>query len=313
MITVLVVLPYSVKERITGVEIRYTKFQKYIDKDTFNYNIFYINSRTDITKIKDIYSHIDILHCIDSNYFPECLMLRSHYNCKIIYSLEEDDPNVQTLSNLYSSDANIFASNFMLQKYKSYGFKNYFVFNGVDSIPDDQLRYSVEDKSVYRGVFVGRLDPKTKNCLSLFDINVEGVEIDYVGSNPMKFHFEPHSRYLGIIENSILQHVMRNYDFVIAPSISEPFGIICLESLNNGVPLLASFVDGMKDYLTDDVALNCGVERVSIIKCLEKFKKLTKQDKLSYILKGRELCKLYTWDIIVKKLELIYKEVLSWH
>ena len=95
-------------------------------------------------------------------------------------------------------------------------------------------------------------------------------------------------------------------DAVIMPSIHEPFGIVALEALASKSILLSSFVDGMGDFLTEDVAINCGTSKESIEKALDNLINLQEEERVQRIKKGLEICKEYTWEKSAKKLAAIY-------
>jgi glycosyltransferase involved in cell wall biosynthesis len=98
-------------------------------------------------------------------------------------------------------------------------------------------------------------------------------------------------------------------DAIIVPSHHEPFGIVCLEALASGCILLSSFESGMKEYLTEDVAINCGTSIDTITKAIEYW--LNIDDSETRIQKGYDLCKKYSWEKAGTALEGIYKKVLE--
>jgi len=62
----------------------------------------------------------------------------------------------------------------------------------------------------------------------------------------------------------------------------------------------------MGDFLTEDVAINCGTSKESIEKALDTFINMKIEDKNQRIEKGLEISKEYTWEKSARKLEAIY-------
>ena len=93
---------------------------------------------------------------------------------------------------------------------------------------------------------------------------------------------------------------------MIVPSIHEPFGIVCLEALASKCILLTSFQSGIKEYLTEDIALNCGVTSVEIEKSIDEWLKLSDNEIEQRNNLGVELCKKYSWKNSANILKEIY-------
>lgn len=85
-------------------------------------------------------------------------------------------------------------------------------------------------------------------------------------------------------------------DALICPSNHEPFGIVALEGLASQCIVLSSFIDGMSDFLTDDVAINCGFNSATIENAIHRLLNMDKKEKEKRIKKGLDICNLYTWD-----------------
>ncbi len=57
---------------------------------------------------------------------------------------------------------------------------------------------------------------------------------------------------LGFQPKDYIQTILRNYDFMILPTRAEPFGIVIIESMAAGTPVLVSDVTGPKEIITDN-------------------------------------------------------------
>lgn len=101
-------------------------------------------------------------------------------------------------------------------------------------------------------------------------------------------------------------------DAQIVPSIHEPFGIVGLEALASKSILISSFVGGMSDYLTEDVAIKCQPKDInSIIDAINQVKTMSNDEKQERIRRGVNICKEYSWGSAFNKLEQVYRMVLN--
>jgi glycosyltransferase involved in cell wall biosynthesis len=83
--------------------------------------------------------------------------------------------------------------------------------------------------------------------------------------------------------------IMAQCDAVMCPSIYEPFGLLGLETLLfSSTLLIASGVDGMRDYLTEGGYLPCGTTLESVQNALNTFASMSEHQKASMSKKGRE-------------------------
>ena len=97
------------------------------------------------------------------------------------------------------------------------------------------------------------------------------------------------------------------YCFIL-PSRHEPFGIAALEALDAEVPLIASSVGGLRDFLTDG-------ENALLFADNDASDLLTAYDKLdscrsSLIENGRITAGKYNWQSIAENLTAVYRELL---
>ena len=106
----------------------------------------------------------------------------------------------------------------------------------------------------------------------------------------------------------LLQALKTAYCFIL-PSRHEPFGIAALEALDAGVPLIASAVGGLKDFLTDgENALLFEDNHPEAL--LDAYGKLAPlREKL--IAGAGITARAYNWQSIAAKLTDIYREMLK--
>ena len=105
----------------------------------------------------------------------------------------------------------------------------------------------------------------------------------------------------------LLRALKTAYCFVL-PSHHEPFGIVALEALDAGLPLIASAVGGLKDFLSDGKNALL-FEDGNAAELCDAFGKLESvKDKL--IENGRNTAQEYSWHTLAETLTSIYRELL---
>lgn len=135
--------------------------------------------------------------------------------------------------------------------------------NGVDLT---QFRYRKKETSgdLLRLVFVGPLieGKRVINLLNAFatisgrfptsslDIYGDGERRAECESTIIKLRLEKRVKICGIIENSCLPEIFPRYDLLIFPSMYETFGIVPLEALACGVPVVASRVGAVPEMVS---------------------------------------------------------------
>ena len=95
----------------------------------------------------------------------------------------------------------------------------------------------------------------------------------------------------------------------IQPSRHEPFGIAALEALDAGLPLIASAVGGLRDFLCDgENALLFEDNNVdSLFAAYDRLEGMREQ----LIYNGNATAKLYNWQNIAARLTDIYRGLLQ--
>ena len=109
-------------------------------------------------------------------------------------------------------------------------------------------------------------------------------------------------------DTELLQALKTAYCFIL-PSRHEPFGIAALEALDAGVPLIASAVGGLRDFLRDgeNALLFEDNDPDSLQTAYEKLPGVRDQ----LISGGSTTAKRYSWQTIAAKLTDMYREILQ--
>jgi teichuronic acid biosynthesis glycosyltransferase TuaC len=192
--------------------------------------------------------------------------------------------------------------------------------SGKDVRNEMRTAWGVGEDNVILG-FVGRL------------VKVKGVDIllravaslpeNYVtvvgGTGPEKgrlmslvnkLGIEERIKFLGFCKD--VASVMAGFDVGVMPSRQEPFGIVGLEFMRMGVPVVSSGMGGMGEYMVDgDNALllkeNTPKE---VCRSVEKLMQ-DEQLRMKLIEGGKRTAERYSVERCVRSVEEVYKEVLN--
>ncbi len=170
-------------------------------------------------------------------------------------------------------------------------------------------------------LYFGRIDTM-KNVGRLLDVRLpNGVDLIVMGGEAGS-NTELYQR----LENQALErdnlhripftsgddkfHIIRAADAVIFPSIHEPFGLVGLEALACGTPLIASFAGGMNDYLDDGCAIRIdGLGAEAIEKAIHRFMTLSDSAKEAMVRNGLDVCKRFSWKDPVERHHRLYRDL----
>ena len=117
--------------------------------------------------------------------------------------------------------------------------------------------------------------------------------------------------YIGPLFGQDKVDALRSADAIIMPSVHESFGIVALEALASESILLSSFVDGMRDFLTEEVAINCGTDAQSIEYALERLLNMSEEEKAQRRTKGLRVAEEYSWDKAAEKTKELYNSLIG--
>jgi len=141
------------------------------------------------------------------------------------------------------------------------------------------------------------------------------------GSGDMDRQLIMEAANLGIAQNVIftgfkrgdsIDRLYQMADVYVMPSVSEPFGITALESVQNGTPIIVSKQSGVREVIPDALQVDFwDVDKLSaaILSVLEH------QDLHSSLRdRQRESLQFVTWEKSAKRLQSIYRELVpSFH
>ncbi|MEA5391178.1 glycosyltransferase family 4 protein [Cyanobium gracile UHCC 0139] len=170
-------------------------------------------------------------------------------------------------------------------------------------------------------LYFGRIDTM-KNVGRLLDARLpSGVDLIVMGgeagSNPELYQRledlardRDHLHRIPFTAGDDKFHIIRAADAVIFPSIHEPFGLVGLEALACGTPLIASFAGGMSGYLDEACAIRIdGLGAEAIENAIHRFMTMSDSAKEAMVRNGLNVCKRFSWKDPVERHHRLYRDL----
>jgi len=225
---------------------------------------------------------------------------------------------------LNKADKIINVSNGYTRYFPQFNDKTIVIPNGIslkEWTPTEKIKLPGDRR--YKIIYIGRFS-FMKSVDALLNIDIpDNIDLIFVGAQNggdyeciKKLEEQINNQksglyYYGPAYNQEKINLLFSADAVIMPSKHEPFGIVALEALASKSILLASRVDGLGDFLTNQNSINCGYTVDSITNALNYFLSLTEEQKQSLINNGLETCVKYDWDNIAESYYNVYKSLLQ--
>lgn len=293
-----------------------------------------LSQATQLPKI-DLLKKIDIVHSFDASTSiqgnaiakminkPHIMTLQLSMNSlfNIFYNKTDELVSGIEFSCMNSADAVIHVSKEYLNKYAILNPNSYYLPNGIDldkwNNTTSQIIELPGRKNAKKLCYIGRY-AEMKNIEAITNANIPTeIDIYFIGSSRgghdyyfnemLKFVEEnENAYYLGEKFGEEKINLLKLMDSMIVPSIHEPFGIVCLEALASNCILLSSFQSGIKEYLKEDIAINCGITSFEVENAINKWLNLSNEEIKTRNKLGVELCKKYSWKNSADILKEIY-------
>jgi len=178
-------------------------------------------------------------------------------------------------------------------------------------------------RSIFRLLYVGRLArnkgiPQLIDAIKILKKKYPSIKLYFIGKggpNQEKIYklrakrqgLNKHIHWLGYYNQDKLYAELKYYGAIIMPSKKESFGLVALEALANGVPLISTQAGGLEEFVSSNVAqVIHDVTATSIAKSITamwKSPSLTRKR----VIAGKKLAATYTWS----KAAARYKEIFN--
>jgi len=225
---------------------------------------------------------------------------------------------------LKKADIILPVSQALMEGIKSYGINN--KFDIVPNVVNNKIFYPAtnnKDKSITKMLYVGRLR-HIKGIQFLIEAVAElkkkreDFVLDIVGHGQQR-EFENLSKNLGL-DKIITFHgpktkeevsdFMRNCDFLVQPSLYETFGVVYIEAMACGKPVIGTSAGGPKEFITKDRGVLVPPENVNTLVdaidyMLDNYQNYS-PSKISQYIKEN-----FSYEAVGKKIDNIYRDVLK--
>ncbi len=199
--------------------------------------------------------------------------------------------------------------------------------NGVDISEFEGLADARSPSDCITGLFVGRIDPDQKGLLTLvhaiallprnLPIRIRLVGEDWGGITLLRSAAERGAvtdrlTFVGRLDRAALIKEYAAADFLVLPSRFEPFGIVLLEAMASGLPVVASRVGGIPEVVVDGET-GILVEPGNASEIASAILRLAESPALRARMGacGRERARSYSWDALVPRILAVYREALQ--
>ncbi len=175
-------------------------------------------------------------------------------------------------------------------------------------------------------LFVGRLDPRKglRYLIQAMPIVIAAfpkTRLLVVGGGALQEYYRSQVmeeirdkiEFLGFVSGNDLPRYYRTADVYVSPATQgESFGIVLLEAMASGVPVIASDIEGYRTVL-DNGKQGFLVPKERPLKLAEKIIEIIQQRNTRQFFgrKGREKALSYAWPKVTRKIEAYYKEILK--
>jgi glycogen synthase len=194
----------------------------------------------------------------------------------------------------------------------------------TDALRLAALRRTVATPNQNIVLYVGRLDVEKgvgvlldafasiKDQNSILCVVGSGVLGQSLQARAAELNIQDRVKFLGYIENPVLAHLYKCADVLVCPSLYEPFGMVTLEAMLQGVPVIASDVGGLSDLIEDGIT---GLKvppndivalKLSIDNCLSS---RTKRIEIGRNARQRVLS-TRTWSLACNEIVKVYHKII---
>ena len=146
-----------------------------------------------------------------------------------------------------------------------------------------------------------------------FIIGGRGPMTEELKDRVEKMGLSPKFEFLGYMEDEVRNKLYRVSDVAAFPSLYEPFGIVALEAMSAGCPVVVSDTGGLSEIVQHEITgLKCFTGSPESL--VENILKILRDEGLGKVIKEnalKEIHEKYTWNKIAANTVEVYKAVIS--
>lgn len=208
----------------------------------------------------------------------------------------------------------------IMQEYNIPAGKIEVVYNGHSTTVVESTGNFLAENKQHKVLFLGRVTEQkgpyyfikaAEKILSVrkdieFIIAGEGDQLPYAIETCARLGISSHVHFPGFLDREEVKRFYQISDVYVMPSVSEPFGIVCLEAIAHSIPVVLSKQSGVAEVLTHSLK----VDFWDVNKLAENIMALVdypaiQREMLPHA--KRQLSHL-TWDAAAKKIMTIYQQ-----
>lgn len=178
-------------------------------------------------------------------------------------------------------------------------------------VRSDQLLFAgrlIREKGILELIDAMKLLKRVRPSVKLFIIgDGDPRYIRKLKLRVKKHKLQQHIYWLGFYKQSALLSAYQRYGAVVMPSKTESFGLVALEALANGIPLVSTRAGGLSMFVNSKVAqVIPRVKAEAIAKAIQAMWNHPKRTD-QRVLAGKKLAANYTWTKAAKRYVKIFK------
>jgi glycosyltransferase involved in cell wall biosynthesis len=282
-------------------------------------------------------SRFDVIHVHDWPVFPAGIAARQSSGKPLIahvHSTEIDRSgghineaifNIEK-KGLQEADHIIAVSNFtrdiLINEYNLPAKKITVIHNGVDPLTESENTGTDNYKNEILVTFLGRITLQKgpeyfieaaqkvlqKNKNVKFIMAGSGHLLDAMVEKATRLKLTKHIQFTGFLEQNEVNDLFEASKIFVMPSISEPFGIVPLEAMQFGVPVIISKQSGVAELISNAIKIDYWNTDAIAKEILKMLSDETYRQKIGQ--KGKEEVRKYRWTVAAQKTFALYNTAL---
>jgi len=191
-------------------------------------------------------------------------------------------------------------------------------------ISDDLIKKNVIKKTNKRALFLSRLHPKkglTELIKAWLDVNNKKWKLDIIGPYEDKEYFKSLKKLINNSGNKNIRilkpnfnkkkyNLFNNYSFLVLPTKNDPFGLVILESLSQGLPVLTNNNTPWKDIKYLNAGWFIKDNYFELKNTLKKIFNTTDQEFFIKSKNALNLANKFNWKYISQRYIQMYQDLL---